>query len=98
MGFFNNKMVLVYFAIFIFQIQIRAYDLGAPPQSSSLTLTLQLLDVNDYPPSFNRQKYPPPYILHVVEEQESAYVGSVDIAEDLDSGNNSQVCYQLLGV
>ncbi|KAH9499496.1 hypothetical protein Btru_077996 [Bulinus truncatus] len=71
-------------------ITVRAMDKGAPPLSSSATVELTLVDVNDEAPDFSDSVYS----LEVDEEQPvGKYVGIVS-AFDKDAGENSNLFYR----
>ena len=61
------------------------------------SFTVTALDENDHPPAFDREKYPPPYRTSVLEEQSNIYVTNLSLAEDPDVGNNSVICYYIVG-
>ncbi|XP_055893417.1 protocadherin-11 X-linked-like [Biomphalaria glabrata] len=71
-------------------ITVRAMDKGEPPLSSSATVEITLMDMNDEAPEFSD----PVYTLVVEEEQpEGKYIGIVS-ALDKDTGENSMVFYR----
>ena len=61
------------------------------------TIKVVALDENDNLPAFSRSKYPPPYHVSTLEEQSNIQVANLSIAEDPDIGNNSIICYYLVG-
>ena len=80
------------------QLEVRAYDLGNPSYDARTVLTVKALDEDDNEPAFSRSKYPVPYHMQAVEESTDVVsVGSVALADDADSGNNSAICYYLVG-
>ncbi|KAJ8730776.1 hypothetical protein PYW08_002189 [Mythimna loreyi] len=75
----------------LYEIQVLAKDQGFPPQSSTATILLKVLDVNDNDPMF----YPQRYIESINEELP---VGSNVLqvrALDLDEGENARIMYRL---
>ncbi|XP_014770934.2 cadherin-23 [Octopus bimaculoides] len=80
-----------------YSLHIKATDSGKPPRAVTTTLHIEIQDSNDNAPEFNRKKYPFPYKLYGPEESQTAYVGSVAIAEDKDSEENSVICYYIIG-
>ena len=79
------------------QIEIRTYDMGKPSYDDRRTLTIVALDEDDNPPRFSRIKYPLPYKVAVEEGRKNIFVANLDLAEDRDMGNNSRICYYLVG-
>ena len=78
----------------VFEIQVKAEDNGQPHQSQTITLHIQLTDIDDNPPSFSN--VPQPQNLIVEEEREGAEVGQVLTPTDVDTGpNNNIICYFL---
>ncbi|XP_004381171.2 protocadherin gamma-B7 isoform X1 [Trichechus manatus latirostris] len=75
-----------------YNVTITATDKGKPPLSSSISLTLHVVDVNDNAPVFRQSAY----VVHVPENNPPgasiAHVG----ASDPDLGPNGQVCYSIL--
>ncbi|XP_054259476.1 protein dachsous-like [Macrosteles quadrilineatus] len=71
---------------------VSATDAGEPPLTANLTVLLEVQDVNDNPPVFERTEY-------VVTVSESLPVNSQVVqvtAVDLDTGNNARLTYRLL--
>ena len=54
-------------------------------------------DEDDNPPFFSREKYPPPYLVSVEEEQSDIRVAILNLAEDPDVDFNAKICYYLIG-
>lgn len=74
-----------------YEILIVAKDQGLPPQSSTATVMLNILDVNDNSPEF----YPQKYFVPIPEDNK---IGASIIklhASDLDSGENAMLTYKL---
>lgn len=75
----------------LYEIQVLAKDQGFPPQSSTATIFLKVLDVNDNDPIF----YPQRYIESISEEHPvGANVLQVH-AFDEDEGENARIMYKL---
>ncbi|KAM3964103.1 cadherin-related tumor suppressor fat [Aphomia sociella] len=75
----------------MYEIQVLAKDQGFPPQSSSATIFLKVLDVNDNDPMF----YPQRYIESISDDLP---LGSSILqvkAFDLDEGVNAEIMYKL---
>uniref|UniRef100_T1J403 Cadherin domain-containing protein n=1 Tax=Strigamia maritima TaxID=126957 RepID=T1J403_STRMM len=76
----------------LYNIKVVATDLGQPPKSSTATVLLSVLDVNDNNPVF----YPTNYFVTV---EENATVGTVVVqlsASDADRGLNGELNYWLM--
>ncbi|XP_066573596.1 protocadherin gamma-A10-like [Amia ocellicauda] len=74
-----------------YNITITARDEGAPPLSSSKTVTLRISDVNDNAPVFERKAY----TTHVTENNSPGVSIFLIKASDADWGHNAQVSYFL---
>lgn len=76
-----------------YTLTVIATDKGEPPLSSSMDITVIVLDVNDNPPVFQQR-------LYQVEISENTLSG-IDLlqvaATDLDQGTNGQVRYHVAG-
>ena len=73
-----------------YRVQLIAFDGGLPPRSGSITIDIQVLDVNDNNPQFENQTY------HVTVK-ENVKLKSVVIrvrAHDTDIGANGAVTYR----
>ncbi|CAD6998912.1 unnamed protein product [Ceratitis capitata] len=71
---------------------VTATDGGEPPLSSNLTILVEVQDVNDNPPMFERNEYS-------VKVLESLPINSQILqvtAIDLDTGNNARITYRLV--
>ncbi|XP_067297751.1 protocadherin-23 [Pseudorasbora parva] len=73
-------------------LTVQARDSGVPSLSSTQTLTVEVLDVNDHPPVFQRLIYN----TTVMENRQPGEIIVTVIAIDLDSEANSAVSYSLL--
>ncbi len=76
---------------------MRAYDLGTPSYDDRITLTVEVQDKDDNPPFFDRARFPPPYTVSVQEGDVAPHMASLNIASDPDTGNNSRICYYIVG-
>ena len=86
--------------LYVFQIKVKANDSGIiNVLENSITIFVQLLDIDDQEPEFPRRPDTEPYILGPVPEEHSMeYCGTVDIAVDRDSHvNNSLIFYYIIG-
>ncbi|XP_064883289.1 protocadherin-16-like [Oncorhynchus nerka] len=75
-----------------YSLTVTALDGGSPALSSTATVEVTLLDVNDHSPQFTSSSY-------TADLSEDAPIGSLVLevsATDLDQGSNSQVLYFLL--
>ncbi|XP_029412632.1 protocadherin-23 isoform X2 [Nannospalax galili] len=74
------------------KLVVLASDHGCPPLSSTAIITIEVLDVNDNPPTFSSQQYQ----VHV---KESTPVGShitVVSADDPDMGSHARIIYGII--
>ncbi|KAL1777596.1 protocadherin-23 isoform X1 [Sigmodon hispidus] len=74
------------------RLVILASDRGCPPLSSTTVIEIEVLDVNDNPPTFSSQQYN----VHV---KESTPVGShitVVSADDHDLGSHAEIIYGII--
>lgn len=74
------------------ELLVLATDLGKPAMSSTATVYVHLLDLNDMAPTFQETSY---QLFAMEEEQPGTSVGRV-FAEDKDAGRNGKVKYSLL--
>ncbi|KAH8413012.1 hypothetical protein KR009_007416 [Drosophila setifemur] len=71
---------------------VTATDGGAPPLSTNLTILVDVQDVNDNPPVFEREEYS----VNVSESRAiNAQIIQVN-ASDLDTGNNARITYRIV--
>uniref|UniRef100_A0A8C4SGQ4 Protocadherin 1 gamma 13 n=1 Tax=Erpetoichthys calabaricus TaxID=27687 RepID=A0A8C4SGQ4_ERPCA len=82
-GFLDREMIPKY------NITIHVEDKGTPSLSASHTLTLEISDVNDNPPKFEKEHY----IAYVVENNSPGSSFFSLKAKDLDLGANSKIAY-----
>lgn len=74
-----------------YMLTITAQDLGRPPRSSTATVEVAVMDVNDHSPVFASSSY-------TADVSEDVPIGSLVLevkAVDLDQGSNSHVLYSL---
>ncbi|XP_063304093.1 protocadherin gamma-B1-like isoform X37 [Pelobates fuscus] len=77
-----------------YNITILATDRGYPQLSSTATIRLDILDINDNPPLFQK----PIYFAYVLENNlPGASIYSIH-ASDLDTGDNAKVIYSISSI
>ncbi|XP_013393116.1 protein dachsous [Lingula anatina] len=76
-----------------YRVVVSAYDLGIPQYNSSMTIVLNVQDVNDNIPQFQQN----PYRVQVREDTSVNQKFLQVNATDLDSGNNARITYRLQG-
>ncbi|RDD47003.1 Protocadherin-like protein [Trichoplax sp. H2] len=81
---FDRESSLRYYTVIV-----KATDNGKPPQSSTSSVRVQILDVNDSPPRFAEQYY----TATVAENVETGYVVTTVTATDEDSSENTKLSY-----
>lgn len=74
-----------------YEIGVIARDQGVPPQSSTATVNINVLDVNDNSPEF----YPQKYFISVPEDARFESSLLKVTATDMDEGENAMVTYKL---
>ncbi|KAF2894632.1 hypothetical protein ILUMI_11530 [Ignelater luminosus] len=74
-----------------YEIHVIAKDHGIPPQSSTATVFLNILDVNDNNPEF----YPQKYFLSVSEDTKTGTSLLKVSASDMDEGENAMITFKL---
>uniref|UniRef100_A0A670IJV3 Cadherin domain-containing protein n=1 Tax=Podarcis muralis TaxID=64176 RepID=A0A670IJV3_PODMU len=75
-----------------YNITITATDKGSPPLSSNKTISLQISDINDNPPAFEK----PTYSVFVPENNPSGASIFALKASDPDLDRNSRITYSIL--
>ncbi|KAL0182393.1 hypothetical protein M9458_021768, partial [Cirrhinus mrigala] len=78
---------------YVIHLILTAIDGGKPPKSGTLSIVVDVIDVNDNKPIFNKP-------LYKVKVKENTAVGTKLItvsASDLDEGINSEIQYSFLG-
>ncbi|XP_068129836.1 protocadherin gamma-B1-like [Hyperolius riggenbachi] len=74
-----------------YNITIIATDRGSPPLSSRRTIKLDILDVNDNPPTFTKSAY----VVYVTENNlPGALIHRIQ-ASDPDAGNNAKIGFSI---
>jgi hypothetical protein len=75
----------------MYEIQVLAKDQGFPPQSSTSTIFLKVLDINDNFPIFYPQRY-----VETINDDMRAGTNILQLkAIDLDEGDNAKIIYKL---
>ncbi|XP_050976429.1 protocadherin alpha-2 isoform X7 [Labeo rohita] len=77
----------------VIHLVLTAIDGGKPPKSGTLSIVVDVIDINDNKPIFNKP-------LYKVKMKENTAVGTKLItvsASDLDEGINSEIQYSFLG-
>lgn len=74
-----------------YEIYVIARDQGIPPQSSTATVYLNILDVNDNNPEF----YPQKYFYSISEDMKPGDTLLKVTATDRDEGENAMITFQL---
>ncbi|XP_072515587.1 protocadherin alpha-2-like isoform X2 [Salminus brasiliensis] len=77
----------------VINLVLTAFDGGKPPKSGTLSITINVMDVNDNKPVFSQS-------LYKVKIRENIAVGSKIMsvsATDLDEGTNSEIIYSFIG-
>ena len=91
-GVVSVTQMLDYETSIDYEIRVIAFDLGIPSLTSTATLSIQVIDVNDNAPVFSLNEY-------AVSVSELHVIGTSVLqvqATDIDSGVNSLVTYQIL--
>ncbi|XP_038867640.1 protocadherin alpha-2-like [Salvelinus namaycush] len=77
----------------VIQLTLTAIDGGKPPRSGTLLIIINVQDVNDNIPVFNKQLYK----FRVTENVRFGTIVAALNATDLDEGINSEIEYSLIG-
>ncbi|XP_042319271.1 protocadherin gamma-B5-like isoform X19 [Sceloporus undulatus] len=75
-----------------YNITITATDKGTPPLSTHETISLQISDINDNAPAFEKSSYS----IYVPENNPSGASIFTIKASDLDAGKNAKITYSIL--
>ncbi|KAL3973012.1 netrin 4 [Sarotherodon galilaeus] len=78
----------------VIKLILLAIDGGTPPKSGSMTIIVNVLDINDNPPVFSQMLYK--FSIH-----ENVNIGTSIItlnATDLDDGKNGQISYSFMEI
>lgn len=70
---------------------ISAQDKGSPSLRSNLTLNIEVQDVNDNPPTFDKEEYQVNVVESLAVNSQFLQVNAVD----LDTGNNARLTYRI---
>ena len=73
------------------EVQLRLFDQGTPELNSTVTLYLQILDLNDNSPSFNQSSY----TFYISENELGSIKFGQVMAVDPDNGKNGTVEYEI---
>lgn len=76
----------------LYELKVRASDLGRPPLSSELVFLLRVTDTNDCPPLFEKDTY----TLSVPEDVPQGSSLLQLQAQDADEGTNAAISYSIL--
>lgn len=78
--------------VHVYNLTLKAVDMGTPPLSSTAHLVIYVNDINDHPPQFDQPKY-----FAVLSERTpvGSFVTAVK-AKDSDFGMNSQITYKIV--
>lgn len=79
-----------------YNIIVEVSDQGEPPQASTRVLKINVLDVDDEDPVFNRDVSSKPIELMVLEEQSSGVILGNVTAIDKDIGENGAINYVII--
>ena len=74
-----------------YTLVISAYDKGSPAMRSNLTLNIEVQDVNDNPPTFDKEEYQVNVLESLPANSQFLQVNAVD----LDTGNNARLTYRI---
>ncbi|KAG8430145.1 hypothetical protein GDO86_018396 [Hymenochirus boettgeri] len=75
-----------------YNITIKATDRGSPPLSTTKTISLEILDVNDNSPVFDQNQY----IVYITENNLSGSSIFKVQASDSDLGDNAKISYSIV--
>uniref|UniRef100_A0A672SCL9 Protocadherin gamma-C3 n=1 Tax=Sinocyclocheilus grahami TaxID=75366 RepID=A0A672SCL9_SINGR len=75
-----------------YNVTVTATDGGTPPLSSSMTVRVEVADVNDNPPRFEQTSY----TVYVLENNVPSAPLCVVKATDPDAGENARITYTIL--
>ena len=82
---------LDYEAVQRYTLVIGAQDQGVPPLSTNLTVNMEVQDVNDNPPVFERESY----MISILESLPANSQFFQVTATDKDTGNNARLTYTI---
>lgn len=88
----NRTVTYRYHSTNIYDLTVTAFDRGTPRLSAEATVSVSIVDLNDYAPNFIGS----PFSIHVPENApQGATVGSVMATDDDKEGPNGEVNYQV---
>ncbi|XP_043837789.1 protocadherin gamma-C5 isoform X2 [Dromiciops gliroides] len=76
-----------------YTIELLARDTGSPPLQTSLTILLNISDVNDNAPRFSQQLYS----AYIAENRPPGSLLCTVAASDPDAGDNARLSYSIVG-
>lgn len=76
-----------------YQLTVKAQDRGNPPLSSFSTISIIIIDVNDYAPQFESLRYD----LWIAENSPIGTTVGTIIARDQDEGDNALIQFRIFG-
>ncbi|XP_058460277.1 cadherin-23 [Malaya genurostris] len=80
----------------MYNIIIEVSDMGEPPQASTIVLRINVLDIDDHKPRFERDVDAQPIEMMILEEQPAgSIVGNIS-AIDEDIGENGAIDYEFI--
>ncbi|KAH7724708.1 Protein FMI-1 [Aphelenchoides avenae] len=74
-------------------LPIIARDRGSPPLTTTTTVTVNLLDVNDNPPKFEQSSYD----LWIAENSPAGSLVGTLVAKDPDADENAEILFKVFG-
>ncbi|PIO25739.1 hypothetical protein AB205_0048070, partial [Aquarana catesbeiana] len=92
-GLVTSTVVLDRERISEYYLRVVASDAGSPSKSSTSTLTVRVLDINDESPTF----YPTLYNISLAENVPRDYIVARLNCSDADSGLNAELSYFITG-
>ncbi len=90
-GFITLGRKLDYETTQKYTLVISAYDKGTPSLRSNLTLNIEVQDVNDNPPVFDKEEYRVNVLESLPANSQFLQVNAVDF----DTGNNARLTYRI---
>ncbi|KAG1676563.1 Protein dachsous [Nymphon striatum] len=90
-GQLTLKKPLDYETLQRYKLNITAYDNGVPPLGNNISISIEVQDVNDNPPVFDKTRY----LVNVLESLPANSQILQVSATDKDTGNNARLTYKL---
>ncbi|KAL6475987.1 hypothetical protein MHYP_G00144860 [Metynnis hypsauchen] len=75
----------------VIELNVTATDMGVPPLSSSVTVVINVDDVNDNPPVYLKSDY----IFHVKEGERGIWVGNVSARDADQTEYNNRISFRI---